>query len=139
MSLLMSNDRIKITNRNEETVFDTQHKMPVITQSIVGSITLAAGTHYLGKIDPSSNFIYPVYRYLNGSQANSYEIGLCSRLYRVGFARVPTGNGAFVDTTSFSAFTFYISGGGLYLGCLVNGGGFDGVSIQYRVMVGSVL
>ena len=139
MSMYLTNDRIRITNAREEEVFDTMHKMPAITQTIVGNVALKNGYQLLGYIDPTSNFIYPVIRYTNGDYAGTYEICLNTRMYSVGWFTAAGMNISFINTLSF-----IIQNNAVYLYCEegitgFTGTDFRGARIDYRILVGSTI
>lgn len=144
MSFIASNNRISITNTQGKVVFDTNNKMPVILQTLTGRATVKEGNQVLGKIDPSNTFLFPVFKYLSSQgsiTSDHYEIGLNSRLYNCGWARIPVigGNGSisYVNTTLFSTFSFLIVGDSVVLNGFVNGGGLN-FDIQYKILVGRV-
>lgn len=139
MSFYATNDRFQVTNAKEEVVFDTMHKMPAITQTIVGNVALKNGSQLLGYIDPTSNFIYPVIRYTNGNYAGTYEICLNTRMYSIGWFTAAGKNISFINTLSF-----IISGTAIYLVCEEGITGFtntdfQGARIDYRILVGSTI
>lgn len=67
MSFIGTNNKIDITNTNNQLIFSTDWKMPAIISIVQGSITLpnrgnSAGNtifidHNLGSINPASNFV----------------------------------------------------------------------------------
>ena len=65
MSFYASNDRIYLTNTGGQVVFDTDWKMPAITNTVTGSITLpsrgnteqTAVNHYLANVSGSAEFV----------------------------------------------------------------------------------
>jgi hypothetical protein len=65
MSFYASNNRIYLTNTGGQVVFDTDWKMPVITNIVTGSITLpsrgntgqTAVNHYLANVSGSAEFV----------------------------------------------------------------------------------
>ena len=66
MSFHAANNRITLTNRSGETIFDTERKMPVIVGSLSGSVHFAGLGDFpsvvnvaLGPCDPRVDFVYP--------------------------------------------------------------------------------
>jgi hypothetical protein len=65
MSFYASNNRIYLTNTGGQIVFDTDWKMPAITNTVTGSITLpsrgntgqTAVNHYLANVSGSAEFV----------------------------------------------------------------------------------
>lgn len=65
MSFYASNNRIYLTNTGGQVVFDTDWKMPAITNTVTGSITLpsrgntgqTAVNHYLANVFGSAEFV----------------------------------------------------------------------------------
>lgn len=65
MSFYASNNRIYLTNTGGQVVFDTDWKMPTITNTVTGSITLpsrgntgqTAVNHYLANVSGSAEFV----------------------------------------------------------------------------------
>lgn len=81
MSFHAANNRIALTNRNGETIFDTDRKMPVIVGSLSGSVHFAGLGDFqsvvnvaLGPCDPRVDFVYPTLL-VSSSSASQYVNG----------------------------------------------------------------
>lgn len=81
MSFHAANNRIALTNRSGETIFDTDRKMPVIVGSLSGSVHFAGQGDFqsvvnvaLGPCDPRVDFVYPSL-VVSSSSASQYVNG----------------------------------------------------------------
>ncbi|MDH1700264.1 hypothetical protein [Comamonas terrigena] len=81
MSFHAANNRITLTNRSGETIFDTERKMPVIVGSLSGSVHFVGLGDFqsvvnvaLGPCDPRVDFVYPTLL-VTSSSASQYVNG----------------------------------------------------------------
>lgn len=153
MSFIATNNRIQITNTNNEVMFDTNNKMPAIVKTISGYIYANPTTRYksynLGTIPDGANFFLPMHnikRRPNGgttySSFNSgyWECGIGSRITDGGWASIPYMQGNQIVWTYVSwhsTLTIVNVGSNLELQYHSSGRTLD-ADVYYKVLIGRV-